>query len=129
MAFDLYYYKGTVVKVYDADTITVMIDLGLDTYKKENLRLEDINAPEVRGEEREAGLISRDALREKILGKEIVVKTKRDKTGKYGRYIATVYLADEAFLTETNGDKSVEIDHININDWLVENKYAERKIY
>lgn len=129
MQFDLYCYKATVVKVYDGDTITVLIDLGLDTFKKENLRLEDIDAPEVRGEEREAGLVSRDALREKILNKEIVIRTKRDKTGKYGRYIATIFLAEEAYLTETNGDKSVDIEHVNINDWLVENKYAERRIY
>lgn len=129
MAFDLYYYKATVVKVYDGDTITVMIDLGLDAYRKESLRLADINAPEVRGEEREAGLISRDALREKILGKEVILKTKKDKTGKYGRYITTVFLPTEAIITETNGNTSIDIEHVNINDWLVENKYAEHRIY
>jgi micrococcal nuclease len=129
MEFNLYYYKATVIKVYDADTITLRIDLGLDTFREESVRLASIDAPEIRGEEREAGLVSRDALREKILGKEVIILTERDKTGKYGRYIVTVYLPKEAFLTETNGNHSIDIEYLNVNDWLVENKYAEYKEY
>ena len=41
MEFNIYQYKATVVDAYDADTITVMIDLGLDTYKREKLRLKE----------------------------------------------------------------------------------------
>ena len=121
---DLYYYKALVTKVYDGDTITVLIDLGLDTFRKESLRLEDLNAPEVRGEEREAGLISRDALREKILDKEIFIKTKKDKTGKYGRYIATIFLP-YSIITETEGEDGLT----NINEWLIENNYAVYRKY
>ena len=112
--FSLYEYKGTVVKVYDADTITVLIDQGLNTFRLENLRLKDIDAPEVRGEE--------------IMGKEVYLKTEKDKTGKYGRYIATIWLAEDAVITETNGKTGIDINYININDWLVENKYAEKII-
>ena len=121
---DLYYYKALVTKVYDGDTITVLIDLGLNTFRKESLRLEDLNAPELRGEEREAGLISRDALREKILNKEIFIKTKKDKTGKYGRYIATIFLP-YTIITETKGEDGLT----NINEWLIENNYAVYRKY
>ena len=92
----LYWYNAYVTKVYDGDTITVDIDLGFSTIVKGmKLRLADIDTPELRGDEREQGLISRDWLREKVLDKWISVKTVRDKTGKYGRYLAYIYLDDE----------------------------------
>lgn len=105
----LYAYKAEVTEVYDGDTITANVDLGFNTWRRdEKLRLYGIDAPEVRGEERPQGLISRDALRAKILGKDVIICTIKDKTGKYGRYLAEVYL-----------------DGANINAWLIENDYAE----
>lgn len=72
-----------------------------------------INAPEMRGDEREQGLISRDALRAKIpAGVEVIIKTVQDKKGKYGRYLAEIYL-----------------DDLNINKWLVDDGYAVYKDY
>jgi len=79
----MYTYKALVIKAYDADTITVALDLGFKISLTEKLRLYGINAPEVRGKERELGLISRDRLREKIVGKEVVIKTQKDKKGKF----------------------------------------------
>ena len=73
------------------------------------MRLYGIDTPEVRGKEREAGLRSRDALREKILGKEIKIKTQKDKKGKYGRWLATIY-----------GDSDE-----SINEWLLNENYAK----
>ena len=103
-----YKYNAFVEKVYDGDTITVSIDCGFGIQlQKQKIRLYGINTPEVRGEERELGLISRDKLREKILGKTIVLNTIKDKKGKYGRYLGIIYLNDE-----------------NINDWLVANNLA-----
>jgi len=121
---ELYTYKAEVIKAYDADTVTLRIDLGLDTFREESVRLARIDAPEVRGEEREAGLISRDALREKIVSKEVLIRTYRDKTGKYGRFIVEIFLP-YTIITESSGESGL----ININDWLVENKYAEYKEY
>lgn len=92
----LYWYKAYVTKVYDGDTITVDIDLGFGiTMKKQKLRLADINTPEIRGEEREQGIISRDWLSERILNKEITINTIRDTSGKYGRYLGYIYYNDE----------------------------------
>lgn len=108
----LYYYWAKVVDVYDGDTITVEIDLGFTSKRLEKLRLAGINAPELKKEEREAGLKSRDILRKWILDKKVVVLTEKDKTGKYGRYIATVYYDGE-----------------NINKKLVDQGYAEFREY
>ena len=108
----MYEYRAKVVKVYDGDTITVQVTLGFDVYKTEVLRLSGIDAPEMRGEERPYGLVSRDKLRELILDQEIIIKTYKDKKGKYGRYIADVYLDDPV------------TGVFCVNDWLVENKLA-----
>lgn len=112
----MYEYNARVSKVYDGDTITVVIQLGFGVFKNERLRLSGIDAPEIRGDERPFGLVSRDKLRELILGQEIIVKTYKDKKGKYGRYIAEVY-------------KNSEQGIFCVNDWLVENKLAIYREY
>lgn len=87
----MYEYKAFITAVYDGDTVTANIDLGCNVWLHgEKLRLFGIDAPEVRGEEREEGLKSRDWLRSVILNREVVVKTKKDKKGKYGRYLAEI---------------------------------------
>ena len=92
----LYTYRATVTSVYDGDTITVSIDCGFGiVLKDQKIRLLGINAPEVRGEQRESGLVTRDRLREKIDGKQVLLKTKKDKKGKYGRWLGTIWLGDE----------------------------------
>jgi micrococcal nuclease len=92
----MYEYKAFVTSVYDADTITVNIDLGFGIWTfKQKIRLFGIDAPEMRGPERVDGTVSRDWLRGKILDREIVLKTKKDKTGKFGRWIGDVYLPGE----------------------------------
>lgn len=105
----MYEYNAFVRKVYDGDTITVDLDLGFDiVLKNQKLRLARINAPEVRGEQRPAGLKSRDSLRDRIGNKWIVVKTMKDKKGKYGRWIADIFLDSEC-----------------INDWLLTENLAK----
>lgn len=108
----MYEYKATIIKVYDGDTVTAIIDLGFNVSVKENIRLARINTPEVRGVERPDGLISRDRLSERILNKEVIIKTNKDKKGKYGRYIGEIILNDE-----------------NLNDWLVTEGLAEYRDY
>jgi len=89
----MYEYRAVVVSVYDGDTIKVDIDLGFGIWKKnETIRLWGIDAPEVRGEERKAGLKARAGLRRLILGGDVVIQTEKDKKGKYGRYIGRVLL-------------------------------------
>ena len=109
----LYIYKAYVTDVYDGDTITCIIDCGFNIgMRKTKIRLYGINTPELRGEDREIGLYVRDELRKKILNKHILLKTIKDKKGKYGRYLGIVYLGEE-----------------NINDWLIENKLAVKADY
>lgn len=104
----LYHYKALVTEVYDGDTLTADIELGFYVDKrKQKLRLRGIDTPELRGEEREQGLIVRDIVRSMILNKEVIIETYKDETGKYGRLLATVYI---------NG--------LNLNQWLIDNGHA-----
>ena len=114
----IYVYNAHVTKVYDGDTITVDIDLGFGIiFRKQILRLYGINTPEVRGAEREEGLKSRDWLRERILDKDIIIKTYRDKKGKYGRWLGQIW------------DKEDDLMAFSINDELVNEGLAEFKDY
>jgi len=113
----MYEYRAKVIKVYDGDTITVELDLGFKIKKEEKIRLAGINTPEVRGEERESGLISRDRLRELIMDKDIIIRTYKDKKGKYGRYIGDITYVDEG------GEVYF------VNDWLVEQGLAVYRDY
>ena len=61
--------------MYDGDTCTAAVDLGFKvTVRGEKIRLWRINAPQIRGANRKAGLASRDFLRELILGREVLYK-------------------------------------------------------
>ena len=92
----LYLYSATCTAVYDGDTITVDIDLGFGNIMQgQKLRLYCIDAPEMRGAEKAAGKVTRDWLRARILGKKITIRTFKDKTGKYGRWLAEVFGEDE----------------------------------
>ena len=74
-----YEYSADIIKVYDGDTVTAIVDLGFSVKMKIRIRLEEINAPEVRGKQRAEGLISRDFLREKILNKTVTIRTKKNE--------------------------------------------------
>jgi micrococcal nuclease len=113
MADQLYFYKAVIESVYDGDTCTVDIDLGLSTWiRGEKIRLYRINAPELRGAEREAGLQARDFLRGQIEGKKVLIQTIKDRKEKFGRYLAEIWLeADDG-------------SRVNINDLLVQQGHA-----
>jgi len=114
---ELYTYRAKVLSVYDGDTIRVEIDLGFGMKwvgdgRGVQIRLSGIDAPEIKGSSRNLGLLSRDWLRQKINGREVILKTIKDSTEKYGRYLGIIYLEDE-----------------NINESLVVNGFAEKKEY
>ena len=118
MEDQLYNYRAIVKSVYDGDTYTVDIDLGLNVWMHDaKLRLARINTPEVRGEQREQGLKSRDFVKGLIDGKEILIQTIKDTKEKYGRYLAEVWFEKE------------KGNWININDLLVKEGLAEYKTY
>lgn len=91
----MFEYNAKVTRVVDGDTLDVAIDLGFGIIKHDRLRILDLDTPEKYGRATPA---------EKAHGKEateyaqqlflvcpdVVVTTKKDKQGKYGRYLADV---------------------------------------
>jgi micrococcal nuclease len=90
----MYTYKAKIVKVFDGDTCTAVLDLGCHISVEKVIRLYGIDAPEVRGETKLAGLESRDFLSAQILNKDIYIQTFKDKTEKYGRLLGKLYMVD-----------------------------------
>ena len=106
---ELYTYKAKCVSVYDGDSITLDIDLGFNHWMlNQKIRLFGIDTPEIRGPERPDGLVSAERLRGLIEGKDVIMVSHRDRAGKYGRWLATIY-----------------IDNININQLLLEEGWAK----
>ena len=117
MLDNLYFYKGNVTAVYDGDTITVTVDLGM-RIKREGIkiRLYGINAPELRGETLIKARESRDFLRSKVLDKEVLIQTIKDKKGKYGRYLGKIWIYEDP-------------SWVDINEIMVAEGYASERTY
>lgn len=103
---------GKVIKVYDADTITIATKLPFNDSPlyRLSVRLNGIDAPEIKGkdvsvDEKAAAIIARDVVSEMILHKDVVLKN--IQTEKYGRVLADVY-----------------IDDMNLNEYLITHRYA-----
>jgi len=95
----LYYYRAKVTSVYDGDTFRADVDLGMSiTVKNQNFRIADIDTPEVRGVEREDGLGVAEYVRMILQGQDVLINTM--KTGKYGRWIAWVWVPNNSLLNE-----------------------------
>lgn len=81
----MYQYKAELIKVVDADTIVVDIDLGLGVWiRKVRLRLINLQAPELSTPE---GKLAKEYL-EREIDKNLLVTTK--SKDKYGRWLADV---------------------------------------
>lgn len=108
----MYTYNATLIRVVDADTVKVLVDLGFRIFRQITLRLADINAPELKTE---AGKISKQALIDYLGSSPFIIQTAVDP-GSYDRYTAVVW-KDATVVTSITG--------VNVNDWLVEKGYAE----
>lgn len=120
---NLYTYKAHVLDVYDGDTITVAIDLGMDIYKKTKIRFYGINAPELYGsrlsdKQKAEARRSKNYVYRKISSKEIYIQTVKDKTEKYGRYLGIIWV-----LNEKNKDYEC------LNDMMLRNNLAKSLLY
>jgi endonuclease YncB( thermonuclease family) len=103
---------GRVIKVYDADTITIASRLPYEESPMYRLsvRLNGIDTPEMKGkgvsdEEKEASKVARDFVANLVLNK--FVRLENITSEKYGRILADVYVGD-----------------IHLNELLLKQRYA-----
>jgi micrococcal nuclease len=104
---DDYTRNARVLRVIDGDTVELSIDLGFDISQMRSCRLAGINAPEVHGATKEAGLASKAYLSELLRpGLDLVCQTIKTND-KYGRYLAKLYTNDANGATYCINDKLV----------------------
>lgn len=99
--------RGRIIKVYDADTITIAFYMDKILYRM-SVRLNGIDTPEMKGKttaEKDAAIIAKNKVSEMVLNK--VVTLRNVKLEKYGRLLADVYIGD-----------------LHLNQYLLDNKYA-----
>lgn len=90
----MYEYRAKVIDVHDGDTITAMVDLGFHIQMEIKVRFFGINAPEITGPSKPNGLKTKLRVIELISGKDIIIKTHKDKQEKYGRWLGDIFLPD-----------------------------------
>lgn len=93
----MYEYKGRITRIIDGDTLETSLSIGFHISHLIRLRLAGVNTPEKYGVKKGspeylAGVEASEFVEELLpVGSFVRVKTFKDKTGKYGRYIAEVY--------------------------------------
>lgn len=99
-------YKAHIERVVDGDTIAVEIDMGFGIKYRAKLRFLDYDAPETFrpscAEEYAAGSIAKEYLKMRLKNfcgfdykDHVILRTYKDKKGKYGRILARIFLNDE----------------------------------
>jgi len=112
-------YPAEVVRVVDGDTIDVIIDIGFNTFTKKRLRFSRIDAYESRTrdlEEKKLGLAAKAFVKAEIKAANNKVTIQTVKKGKYGRWIAEIWV-DGTIL------------NLNLNDALVSAELAVYRKY
>ena len=87
LAIAMYEYTCEVKRVVDGDTVDVVIDLGFSILYSTRVRLYGIDTPESRTrnkDEKVRGLLSKDYLKEWLDQGGVIIRTYRDKKGKFG---------------------------------------------
>mgnify|MGYP003344868363 CR=1 FL=1 len=102
----MYTYKAKVLDVHDGDTITALIDLGFRVQLEAKVRFKGINTPEVFGPTKPEGLKSKQRVIDLISGKNVILKTYKDKQEKYGRWLADVFVNE----TDTKSVNQILLD-------------------
>ena len=91
----MWQYRAEVVRVVDGDTLDLKVDLGFYVYHQVRVRLKGVDTPEIYGANAcDEGHEASDFVRELCpVGQKVMIET--EKRGKYGRWLADVYIMDE----------------------------------
>jgi micrococcal nuclease len=130
----MYEYNCEIKRVVDGDTVDVIIDLGFDIFYKSRVRLYGIDTPESRTrnkDEKVRGLMSKQYLIDELEKGQVVIKTYKDKKGKFGRVLGEMYvgdkninlmMVDDHMAVEYKGQnkKEIEEEHIVNRKVLIE---------
>lgn len=110
----MFKYTAKVLRVVDADTFDLLVDVGFSITLKERFRLAGVDAPESwrpkTKAEGEHGELAKVAVKKLLDNKKVTVKTY--KGDKYGRWLCDVL-----------------VDGVDIADYLRENDLTKNESY
>lgn len=126
----MYEYRCSVSKVVDGDTVDCEIDLGFDIVYKSRVRLYGIDTPESRTkdlDEKARGKLASDFLAQHILhADKVVIQTKLDKKGKFGRVLGVI-VADGVDLNQALIDNYLAVAYTGQSKDDVEAQHLANK--
>lgn len=102
-------YKATVTRVVDGDTLDLSIDLGFSVSIAIRARLAGVDTPETYGVKKDSSEYLRGAAATEFVEnwlaseggyKTVTVRSRKNTTGKYGRWIVEVFDEDDRSLNE-----------------------------
>lgn len=93
----MYDYKARCLRVVDGDTVDLEVDLGFDILHRIRVRIFGIDAPEVTGLSKVAGLESKAYVERWVAaaGDKLMITSIKDRRDKYGRYLADLWYAGD----------------------------------
>lgn len=118
---ELYNYAATVKRIIDGDTYELVVDLGFKINFTEKFRLLGADTPEIFGrkatpEGKKAKKFVQQLLKKQP--KPLLIKTKKDRKGKYGRYLVDIQLE-----CDENGEQFLL--PVQLSNYLIDQGYAE----
>ena len=112
-----YIYKVYKVdRVVDGDTVDLLVDLGFSVITKQRIRLAGIDTYELRGgtdETKALGRKAADRVKELLSSGDVFIRTKKDKAGKFGRYLGHLIVVRQGI-------------EFNVNEILLEEGLATK---
>lgn len=113
----MYKYRAKLVRIVDADTMVMDVDLGLETTRRLTVRLAEIDAVEKSDPLHPAALVAVTLFLGNNIDAEgfLSITTTKDKREKYGRYLVRIHDLDY---------RNPDLHHV-----LVKSGYAEYKKY
>lgn len=97
----LWEYRCQVERIIDGDTLELFVDKGFSDYSLITVRLSNLDTAEIYGRKKESEEYRQGQIHKEFVESWVdqhddeewsfIVKTEKDRTGKYGRYLAELH--------------------------------------
>ena len=129
----MFTYAAKLIEVIDGDTVDLLIDLGFGVHVKERCRLYLIDAPEMPTDAGKAAKAYLESLIGAATGGLFVATRKmtrkpKEKTDKYGRYLAVLYGSSNDVEDDWSSGK-ISMKPTSINARMVSAGHAKERYW
>ena len=133
----MFTYAAKLIEVIDGDTVDLLIDLGFGVHVKERCRLYGIDAPEMPTEAGKAAKAYLESLIAAATGELFIATRKmtrkpKEKTDKYGRYLAVLYVGADNLgmnVRQDQAESSVSAMSTSVNARMVYEYHAKERYW